>query len=49
VALLLDLASDGTTVVVATHDRDVAAAMSREIHLRDGRVASNELPGVGTR
>jgi putative ABC transport system ATP-binding protein len=38
VALLLDLASDGTTVVVATHDPDVAGAMSREIHLRDGRV-----------
>ena len=38
VALLLDLASDGTTIVVATHDRDVAAAMDREIQMRDGRL-----------
>jgi putative ABC transport system ATP-binding protein len=43
VALLLDLASDGTTIVVATHDRDVAAAMGREIHMRDGRLVTDRL------
>jgi putative ABC transport system ATP-binding protein len=42
VALLLDLASDGTTIVVATHDRDVAAAMGREIRMRDGRLVTNQ-------
>jgi putative ABC transport system ATP-binding protein len=48
VALLADLASDGTTVVVATHDRDVAGAMSREIHLRDGRLVRDR-PSVVAR
>ena len=38
VELLLELASDGTAVVVATHDQQVAGAMGREIHLRDGRL-----------
>lgn len=38
VELLLELAADGITIVVATHDREVAAAMQREIHVRDGRI-----------
>jgi putative ABC transport system ATP-binding protein len=38
IALLLDLSSDGTTIVVATHDPDVAAAMQREVRMRDGRM-----------
>ena len=38
VELLVELASDGTAVVVATHDQEVAGAMGREIHLRDGRL-----------
>ena len=32
------LHADGATVVVITHDREVAAAMPRVIHIRDGRV-----------
>jgi putative ABC transport system ATP-binding protein len=37
-ALLRELHGDGTTVVVITHDRDVAAALPRRVHLRDGRI-----------
>jgi putative ABC transport system ATP-binding protein len=37
-ALLRELNGEGTTVVVITHDRDVAAALPRCVHLRDGRV-----------
>jgi putative ABC transport system ATP-binding protein len=37
-ALLRELHGGGTTVVVITHDRDVAAALPRRVHLRDGRI-----------
>jgi putative ABC transport system ATP-binding protein len=37
-ALLRELHGEGTTVIVITHDRDVAAALPRCVHLRDGRV-----------
>jgi putative ABC transport system ATP-binding protein len=37
-ALLRELHGEGTTVVVITHDRDVAAALPRRVHLRDGRI-----------
>jgi putative ABC transport system ATP-binding protein len=36
--LLRELNDEGTTILVITHDRDVAAAMDRRIELRDGRV-----------
>jgi putative ABC transport system ATP-binding protein len=39
--LLHELHADGTTIVVITHDRDVAAAMDRHIEIRDGRILSD--------
>ena len=39
--LLSDLHEDGTTIVVITHDRDVAAHLSREVSMLDGRVVGD--------
>jgi putative ABC transport system ATP-binding protein len=39
VALLRDLHAAGTTVLVITHDRELAAGLPRQITLRDGRVS----------
>ncbi len=39
--LLAELHADGTTIVVITHDHDVAAAMNRRVEIRDGRILSD--------
>ena len=36
--LLADLHDEGRTIVLITHEQDVAAAAARTIHIRDGRV-----------
>jgi putative ABC transport system ATP-binding protein len=41
VALLQELHRQGTTLLVITHDPDVAAAMHRRIELRDGRIVTD--------
>jgi putative ABC transport system ATP-binding protein len=38
VKLLLELHADGATIVVVTHDHDLAAVLPRRIELRDGMV-----------
>ncbi|HEX8102641.1 MAG TPA: ABC transporter ATP-binding protein [Solirubrobacteraceae bacterium] len=40
-ALLRELNADGTTILVITHDRDVAAALPRRVELADGRVVAD--------
>lgn len=44
--LLRELHADGTTIVVITHDRDVAAAMDRRIEIRDGRILRDTAAGT---
>ena len=39
-ALLHELNEAGRTIVLITHDPDVAASATRQIHLRDGRVVA---------
>jgi putative ABC transport system ATP-binding protein len=41
IVLLQQLNRQGTTLVVVTHDHSVAAAMARQIELRDGQVVAD--------
>jgi putative ABC transport system ATP-binding protein len=38
ISLFRQLNSDGTTIVVVTHDEDLANAARHKIHMRDGRI-----------
>ena len=40
-ALLHELHQSGTTIVVITHDHEVAAMLPRQLHIRDGRIVSD--------
>ena len=42
VQLLRDLNREGSTIIVVTHNPEVASAMPREIQLRDGLIASDQ-------
>jgi len=46
-ALLEELNADGRTLVVITHEREVATRAHRVIEMRDGRVADSEDEGMG--
>jgi putative ABC transport system ATP-binding protein len=42
IELLHDLASDGATLVLITHDQRIASSFPRRLHMRDGRIVSDE-------
>jgi putative ABC transport system ATP-binding protein len=44
VALLHGLASDGATLVLITHDDNIARGFARRILMRDGEIVSDERP-----
>ncbi|HEY4019144.1 MAG TPA: ABC transporter ATP-binding protein [Pseudonocardiaceae bacterium] len=44
--LLIDLNSEGTTIAIITHDRDIAAQLPRQVELRDGRIVADQYQGV---
>jgi putative ABC transport system ATP-binding protein len=40
-ALMCDLNADGTTILVITHNHEIAASMRRQIEMRDGRIVND--------
>ena len=42
VSLLRELNAEGTTIVVITHDLELAASLPRRVHVRDGQVERDE-------
>jgi putative ABC transport system ATP-binding protein len=46
-ALFQEINADGLTVVLATHDRELADRIGAVVHLEDGRVAATSGPAVG--
>ncbi|MEC4016316.1 ABC transporter ATP-binding protein [Streptomyces sp. H27-D2] len=46
--LLHELHEAGTTVVVITHDRDIASYLPREVRLKDGRIEHDSAVGAAS-
>ena len=44
VDLLVDLHAQGRTIVLITHDREIAARAPRRVTMRDGRVIEDDAP-----
>jgi putative ABC transport system ATP-binding protein len=52
--LIEELHADGHTIIIITHDRELAASLPRRVSMRDGRIESDERDNsssiaVGTR
>jgi putative ABC transport system ATP-binding protein len=47
--LLRELAAAGTTVILITHDRDIAGLMPRQVQMRDGRIMHDDVWAGATR
>jgi putative ABC transport system ATP-binding protein len=45
--LLHDLHASGTTVLIITHDREIAAGLPRQVSMRDGRIVADSATGGG--
>ena len=43
ISLFKRLNGDGATIVVVTHDEDLATAAKRKVHMRDGRIVDGQL------
>ena len=49
-ALLEQLNAEGATIVVITHDRELAARLPRQVEMLDGRIVSDSaVPSLGGR
>ncbi len=46
IALLLELHRQGSTIVVITHDNDLAGRMPRRVDMLDGRIVGDAMVGV---
>jgi putative ABC transport system ATP-binding protein len=46
ITLLRELHAGGTTVVIITHDRDIAARLPRQVDMRDGQIVGDHPPLV---
>jgi putative ABC transport system ATP-binding protein len=44
VALLHDLAAEGATLILITHDSSIAAGFGRQVHMHDGEIVADEQP-----
>ena len=45
--LIRELHAEGRTIVIITHDRELAASLPRRISVRDGAIESDESGGFG--
>ena len=48
IALFARLNADGTTIIVVTHDEELAKAARRVIHMKDGRIVRDHAVGLSS-